>query len=431
MVRSRIAACLALLAFSAAPLGCGSPKTRDHGRVEPLVIKDPDVRIGSRTRNVKDISKSVDKGVAWLAAHQLKNGGWGQGDEAAGMGHDMDGLRDAANVADSSMALLAMMRAGHTPNKGAHRDVVHKGLGYVLSEVEASDTDSLYVSEVRGTRVQAKIGPYADTFAALMVLSEARGTMRDGPANARLDAALKKVVKKIEKNQRQDGTWDGAGWAPVLSQALAAKGMNRAAQNGIDVSEVVLDRLEDQAHSQVNLQTNTFAADSAAGVGLYGGAAATAAARDTANTRKAKAEEMKAASEKGGGGNEHKSPDVPTQAEVAAAEKRADVSGQAAARVEGALIANLDNASFIAGFGNNGGEEFLSYMMISESLVVKGGDEWTKWDSSITSLVNKVQNEDGSWTGHHCITGRTFCTAAALLVLMGDRTPTPELEIAG
>jgi hypothetical protein len=28
-----------------------------------------------------------------------------------------------------------------------------------------------------------------------------------------------------------------------------------------------------------------------------------------------------------------------------------------------------------------------------------------------------VQNSDGSWTGHHCITSRTFCTAAAILVL--------------
>jgi hypothetical protein len=277
--------------------------------------------------------------------------------------------------------------------------------------------------------VQSKIGQYADTFAALLVLSEARGTMRDGPANARLDAALKKVVKKIEKNQRQNGTWDDAGWAPVLSQALAAKGMNRAAQNGISVSEVVLDRLEDHAHSQVNLQTYTFDADAAAGVGLYGGAAATAAARDTATTRKAKAEEMKDAYQNAHNNNE--SPDVPTKAEVDRAEARAAQSGAAASKVEGALIANLDNSGFVAGFGNNGGEEFLSYMMISESLVVKGGDEWTKWDSSITALVNKVQNEDGSWTGHHCITGRTFCTAAALLVLMGDRTPTPDLVIAG
>ncbi len=436
MIRHRAFAAILVLA------ACSGPSRKSPGGAsgDPITVVQPDrdpghrvdVKIGTRTRSVKEISKTVDKGLAWLAAHQLEGGGWGQGDEAAGMGHGMDGLRDTANVADSSMALLAFIRAGHTPNKGAHRDTVQKGLEYVLSEIERADADSLSVTSVQGTRVQAKIGPYADTFAALVMLSEARGSMRDGVANARLDAALKKVVKKIEKNQRQDGTWEGAGWAPVLSQALAAKGMNRAAQNGIEVSEVVLDRLEDQAHSQVNLQTNTFSADAAAGVGLYGGAAATAAARDTATTRKAKAEDMKDAYSKGGGGNEHKSPDnVPTRAEVAAAEARAVESGKAAAKVEGALIANLDNSSFIAGFGNNGGEEFLSYMMISESLVVKGGEEWEKWDSSITSLVNKVQNEDGSWTGHHCITGRTFCTAAALLVLMGDRTPMPDLEIAG
>jgi len=34
-----------------------------------------------------------------------------------------------------------------------------------------------------------------------------------------------------------------------------------------------------------------------------------------------------------------------------------------------------------------------------------------------------VQNADGSWSGHHCITGRTFCTAAALNVLTIDRSP--------
>jgi hypothetical protein len=39
--------------------------------------------------------------------------------------------------------------------------------------------------------------------------------------------------------------------------------------------------------------------------------------------------------------------------------------------------------------------------------------------------LGRVQNADGSWTGHHCITGRTFCTAAALLVLTADRAPVP------
>ena len=48
-----------------------------------------------------------------------------------------------------------------------------------------------------------------------------------------------------------------------------------------------------------------------------------------------------------------------------------------------------------------------------------------KWDRSMTQNLSQVQNGDGSWSGHHCITGRTFCTAAALMVLTVDRAPIP------
>ncbi|HEV8290789.1 MAG TPA: hypothetical protein VGP94_02645, partial [Tepidisphaeraceae bacterium] len=75
------------------------------------------------------------------------------------------------------------------------------------------------------------------------------------------------------------------------------------------------------------------------------------------------------------------------------------------------------------GFGSNGGEEFLSYLNIGESLFHKGGSDWEKWDKSMSNNVNNIQNADGSWSGHHCITGRTFCTAAALNVLTIDRSP--------
>jgi hypothetical protein len=92
---------------------------------------------------------------------------------------------------------------------------------------------------------------------------------------------------------------------------------------------------------------------------------------------------------------------------------------------QAALLGRLDDPQFVSGFGSNGGEEFLSYMNISESLVVKGGHDWTRWDDAMASNLNRVQNDDGSWTGHHCITGRTFCTSTALLVLMADRTPVP------
>src|SRR5206468_9234644 len=80
---------------------------------------------------------------------------------------------------------------------------------------------------------------------------------------------------------------------------------------------------------------------------------------------------------------------------------------------------------FVAGFGSNGGEEFLSFLKSGETLVLKGGKEWEDWNARMTKGLEKAQDKDGSWQGQHCITGKTFCTAGALLVLMADRTPFP------
>jgi hypothetical protein len=416
-MRMRTLAATLALCFAIAP-GCGGSTTNTQpGKPgDPLVVKkdDPSVPIARRTAvDPKPLTDTVKKGLAWLAKHQLDNGSWGQGDEANGMRGSQ--VNAGANVADSSMALIAFLRSGNTPRSGEFQSVVQKGLDYVLSEIEQSDDKSLYVTSARGTRVQSKIGQYADTFAALMLLTEAKGTGRDGVANSRIDAALKKVVSKVEKNQRENGSWDDNGWAPVLSQAMASKGLNRAAQNGMVVSGEVLKRVEASA------KAGGMSGKGSAGVKLYGAAADSSTFRDDAATKRSKAETMKAKAKKYM--PEMQSPDVPSKAQIDAAEKDAQMAEDQAVANERALVARFQDKSFVAGFGNNGGEEFLSYLLISETLVQKGGDEWVKWDNAINGLVGKVQNEDGSWTGHHCITGRTFCTAAALLVLMGDRTP--------
>ncbi len=413
----QLAGSLALVLVSAA--ACGGGHQTAPTRTDPVIHtqKDPQdatVPVSRRTAvEPKALSETVKKGLAWLAQHQLENGSWGQGDEANNMRGSQTNA--GANVADSSMALIAFLRAGNTGRSGEYAAVVDKGLAYVLSEIEESDDSSLFVTKVRGTRVQTKIGQYADTFAAMMALTEARGLGKDGVANARIDAALKKVIKKVEKNQRENGSWDDNGWAPVLSQALAAKGLNRAAQGGLDVSKQVLTRVEASA------KAGGMSGRGSAGVVLYGAAADSSTFRDDAATKRGKAEKMKAAAKKYA--PEMQSPDVPTKAQIDAAEKEAKMAEDAAVANERALVARFQDKQFVAGFGNNGGEEFLSYLLISETLVQKGGEEWIKWDNAVGTLVGKVQNEDGSWTGHHCITGRTFCTAAALLVLMGDRTP--------
>ena len=62
-----------------------------------------------------------------------------------------------------------------------------------------------------------------------------------------------------------------------------------------------------------------------------------------------------------------------------------------------AVVQRLGDKQFIQGFGSNGGEEFLSYMQISETLLAKGGKEWQDWDKSMTVNLGRIQNPDGSW----------------------------------
>jgi len=225
------------------------------------------------------------------------------------------------------------------------------------------------------------------------------------------------VLTKIRRHQKSDGTWDARGWAPALSQAVAGKALNRAAQAGAAVDETTRARAEEYAGEQFNEATGGFKGEGSAGVGLYGAASSLGTLSDSVNTNdgdERDAEEKLA-----------KTKDQAEKKELQAKLQRYREVKRKKSAASGAVVNRLADPQFRAGFGSNGGEEFLSYMLVSESLVVNGGAEWKKWDAEITANINRVQNADGSWTGHHCITGRTFVTSSALLVLMADRAPVP------
>jgi hypothetical protein len=92
--------------------------------------------------------------------------------------------------------------------------------------------------------------------------------------------------------------------------------------------------------------------------------------------------------------------------------------------------AQMNNEAVLSGFGNNGGEEYLSYMMMSESMVSSGGGkEYDAWYDKMKQRFEKVQNQDNSWSGHHCITSPVFCTAAVILCLTADRNTQAKLVL--
>jgi hypothetical protein len=64
-------------------------------------------------------------------------------------------------------------------------------------------------------------------------------------------------------------------------------------------------------------------------------------------------------------------------------------------------------------------------MMISDSLVDGESQDWEKWESKVSTYLAGIQNTDGSWAGHHCITSRTFTTAGAVMTLAADYKSQP------
>src|SRR5262249_27076260 len=227
----------------------------DPGRKEKApdarseVRAEPGAKTWTTAVEPKPLSRNVKKGLDWLVEHQIPGGGWGEGEESATMrgGGDRAAFRDTPNVADTCIAVLALIRSGSTPRAGPHPGASDKGGRYVRSQVEESDSESLAVTSVRGTRVQMKLGPNIDTFLASMLLAEVKGRMPDEPGEKAVDLALHKVIGKIERHQKQDGAFDGQGWAPILAQAMSGKGINRARQAGARVSERTLARAADGA----------------------------------------------------------------------------------------------------------------------------------------------------------------------------------------
>ena len=366
----------------------------------------------------KPLSDNVKKGLDWLVRHQQENGGWGQGEESRQMGHGMDRIKDKPNVGDTCAAVLSLLRSGSTPKEGPYAENIRKGMDFICRSIEESDDESLWVTSVRGTRLQGKLGTYIDTFLSSMVLSEIKGRMQDDKANTVVYEALEKVVSKIQRNQKADGTFGETGWANSLSLAVASKGMNRAAQQGVKVQEAALQRAQAEGQKDFDDKSGKFDARQSAGVDLYANAASLTKMREADNTYRARGEELRRELAAPATAPERKK-------EIRDALESYEENEKVLKAAQKATVKKLGDQRFISGFGSNGGEEFLSYMNIGESLVVDGGQAWKDWDEKITENLNRVQNNDGSWTGHHCITGRTFCTSAALLCLMVDRAPVP------
>ena len=428
----------ALLAFSSLlPLINGAHSYADEAKKQlprrtakaPAVVPSTD-ETDKKTAPARSPEDALATGLKYLLAQQHSDGGWGQGggwrqskgERNAGGRVEGANVEDPSDLGNTCATLVTLLRAGQSPVEGEHHEAAAKAFDYICRQVENSDQDSLYVTDVRDTQLQVKIGTYVDTFLAGWALSEVKGKLADDAAEKRRATALDKVMAKIERNQKDDGSFaNNNGWAAVISQGLCSKALNSAARSGAKVKQETLDKAQKQNIAGLDVQKGGFSAPasptaepSSAGVSLYREAAKLNGLLENSKSNIARKEAAQKTME-----NKSATSEAKEQAKKDL--QQIDADDKATAVANASVASKLRDSGYVAGFGNNGGEEFLSYMNVTEGVHQRGGQEWDDWRSKMTKTVCGAQNADGSWAGQHCITGRTFCTSTALLTLLVEQ----------
>jgi Squalene-hopene cyclase C-terminal domain/Prenyltransferase and squalene oxidase repeat len=181
--------------------------------------------------------KAVERGMAWLAAHQAENGAFVS---------NKDGGGQAGNAGITALGALALMEGGSLPDRGPYGAAVSKALGFVLSK---STESGLIASDASPM--------YGHGFATLF-LAEAygmgAGTGEGGGSGGggvdELREKLTRAVRLIERSQYREAGSKNGGWRyrPVpddadISVTICQIMALRAARDaGIKVDKAVIDR---------------------------------------------------------------------------------------------------------------------------------------------------------------------------------------------
>lgn len=358
-----------------------------------------------------EVKASINTASAWMAKAQLPDGGWGAGSHARQ--HVRDPHAVQADPATTSLVALSLLRTGNTLTSGAYQQPLREATEFLLNAVEKWPHTQPRLTPLSGTQPQQKLGENIDAILTVQYLTHLLKYHGQHPWKERMEKALQKCVRRIEREQDSDGGWKGGGWAPVLQSALADGALESAKDAGITVDSMVLQKSKGYQKSNFDTATKSPVTGKAAGVMLY----------SLSSTTRSSAKEAKKAREiveKGKREGKLKLEDkVGEQALVKAGATPAEAKELVTAYM---INENTKQQSVredvMQGFGSNGGEELISYLMTGESILMQGrANEWKQWYDTMSKKILAIQKRDGSWEGHHCITSPVFCTAAALLIL--------------
>jgi len=380
------------------------------GCVFMTVMGEQSSQDNAQYKTDENIQLSVRDGLSWLAAAQLSNGGYGAGSHSAQQ--LMDPHAVPADPATTAMVAMAILRSGSTFDKGPHSPQLQKALNYLLETIESAAKDAPYITDVRGTQIQTKLGENIDAVLAAQFLSNVIDRHPNNVDLKRVHRCLDICIGKIEKGTDIQGKQSGAGWAGVLQSSLANSALESAQAVGVAVDTMVIERSRAYQKDNFDADSGGIKTADGAGVMLY---AVTSSVRGSAKEARKALEAMEKAKKEGL--LEDEAEINANNLQKAGIDDAKALEYATAYKVYNAAKSKAQEEEVLSGFGNNGGEEFLSFLQTGESMVVNKDDDWKSWYDDMSGRILKIQNEDGSWNGHHCITSPVFCTATSLLLL--------------
>lgn len=293
----------------------------------------------------------------------------------SGVGADVGLPADLSCTAITGLALLSQ---GNTLSAGSHVRELRKVLDAVLNRIE--EFPEGYSPNASHTLVQRKIGRNAELFLSALFLSQMLGDSKQSDKDIR--RSLEKLVAIISRAQGEDGTWGDESWAPVLGTVLGWESLRASGSCGL-----VVEASAERAAAALFKKLNSKAASESGWMhDLY---------KDASSIRVLHSMHYQ---------------DKP-------------IFEECVKRILN--VARNDDRPFVYA----GGEEYLAFFLTTECLLQEPRESWRGWYPVVRDKLIRVQNGDGSWSGHHCITSRTFCTAAALLTLQAPNRYLPVSDL--
>ena len=159
-----------------------------ESRANPDAADAPPESSETRDMVTPDAQRAIDRGLAYLASTQNRDGSFGERHQYHG------------NVAVTSLAALAFMAGGHQPGRGQYANVVTRALQYTLGKENRQPAGFLH-------NPGGANGPmYSHGFGTLF-LAEVYGMVPDRGLQQRLRGTIERAVQLIVQTQNGEGGW--------------------------------------------------------------------------------------------------------------------------------------------------------------------------------------------------------------------------------